>query len=113
MQEDISITVSNRELGDFAMNLLDTSEKISEIFSSIDSKMSNLEQYYSGAEYQKLMDSYRIFRKNYSLVKTGIVAYSDDLIALINKVKAGDRKLALVVSDLTSEVRKKANEIKI
>lgn len=112
MQDDIIIAVNNAKLGDFAMSLLDTSEKISDIFSSIDSKMSSLEHYFSGPEYQKLMDSYRIFRKNYAVVKTGIVAYSDDLIALINKVRSGDRRLALVVNDMTSAVRRKANEIK-
>lgn len=112
MQDDIILAVNHVKLGDFAMNLLDISEKMSDIFSFVDSKMSNLEHYYSGSEYQKLMNSYRTFRRNYSVVKNGVVAYSDDLIALIHKVKAGDRKIALSIGDLTYSVKKKANEIK-
>lgn len=112
MQDDIVLSIHHVKLGDFAMSLLDTSEKISDIFSYIDSKMTGLEHYYSGAEYQKLMESYQAFRRNYSIVKTGIVAYSDDLIALINKVKAGDRKIAFMIGDIAGDVRKRANEIK-
>lgn len=111
-EKEIRLWIDEENLGSFAMNLLTASEDISEIFSSIDNKMEALKIYFDGKEYDHLMTKYRDFRKNYPIVKNNIVSYSDDLIALINKVRAGDDDIAFIIDSLTKYVNEKAKEVK-
>ena len=110
--EDIYLWINEDNLGSFAMNLLTASDDISEIFSSIDKKMEALKLCFDGKEYDHLMSKYRDFRKNYPVVKNNIVSYSDDLIALINKVRAGDKDIAFILENLTKYANEKATEVK-
>lgn len=110
-EENVSLWINEENLGSFAMNLLTTSEDISEIFSSIDKKMEALKLCFDGSEYDHLMSKYRDFRKNYSIAKNNIVSYSDDLIALINKVRAGDKNIAFLLEQMTKYANEKAKEI--
>lgn len=109
--DDISFAINEGDLSDFAMDILTVSEDAADIFSKVDSKMEALKNCFECSEYDKLMNKYNSFRKSYSNVKASIVSYSDDLIALINKVKAGDKKVALAISDLTVENLRKAQNI--
>ena len=108
---NIQLAINEEDLSAFAMDLLTISEDISDMFSSIDNKMENLKNYFDGSKYDHLMSSYRTFRKNYSIVKNDIVSYSDDLIALINKVRKGDKDIAFLISQITDDTSKKAKEI--
>ena len=108
---DVRLTIKEDDLSDFAMDLLTTSENVSDLFSSVDLKMQTLKNYFDGSKYDSLMASYREFRKNYAVVKNNIVSYSDDLIAVINKVRAGDQKIASLISQITEDTKQKAKEI--
>ena len=108
---DIQLAIQEDDLSDFAMYLLTTSDEVSDLFSSIDSKMETLKNYFDGEQYDQLMNSYRSFRKNYSVVKEYIVSYSDDLFSVINKVRAGDKKIALIINQITEDTKQKAKEI--
>lgn len=110
-EEEISLWINEENLGSFAMNLLTASEDITEIFSSIDKKMEALKLCFDGKEYDHLMAKYRDFRKNYPVVKNNIVSYSDDLIALINKVRAGDKDIAFIIDKLTKYANEQAKEV--
>ncbi len=109
--DDIRLWIDEDRLGEFAMDLLTISEDVSDLFSSVDEKMSNLKSCYDSKQYENLMSSYRMFRKNYSIVKHNIVSYSDDLIAVINKVRAGDKDIAFLISQITDEAKRQANKI--
>lgn len=108
---DIVIAINEEDLGQFAMDILTLSEDISDLFSSIDTKMNNLKTYFDCEEYQKLMNFYASIHRNYSVVKNSLVSYSDDLIAVINKVKAGDTKLAFMIDEISQLASAKAKEI--
>ncbi len=108
---DIQLAIKEDDLSAFAMDLLTISEEVSDIFSSIDSKMDSLKNYFEGSQYDSLMESYRTFRKNYSVVKNNIVSYSDDLIAVINKVRQGDQDIAFLIQQITDDTINKAKEI--
>lgn len=109
--EGVSLAINEADLGQMAMDILTLSEDVADVFSQVDSKMELLKNYFSGSEYDKLMNDYRTFRKNYSIVKEAIVSYSDDLIAVVNKARAGDTRIALLISDLTDETSKKAQKL--
>ena len=108
---DIELAIREDDLSDLAMYLLTTSDEVSDLFSSIDSKMETLKNYFDGAQYDNLMASYRTFRKNYAVVKNDIISYSDDLISVINKVRAGDNKIAFIIEQITNDTLQKAKEI--
>ena len=110
---DIQLAIREDDLSTFAMDLLTISEDISDLFSSVDSKMDNLKNYFDGSKYDLLMDSYRSFRKNYTVVKNDIVSYSDDLIAVINKVRSGDNDIAFLINQITEDTIKKSKEVEI
>ena len=110
-KDDIHLTIREDDLSDMAMDLLNTSEEISDLFSSVDTKMDSLKNYFEGSQYNNLMASYRVFRKNYSVVKSDIVSYSDDLIAVINKVRRGDDTIASLIRSITEDTMQKAKEI--
>lgn len=109
--EDIVLAIQEEELGNFAMDLLNTSDLIADVFNNIDAKMAELGTYYEAPEYKSLMNVYTEFKKNYAVVKNNVISYSDDLIAVVNKVQAGDKKLALLIEDLTKDTLRKAKEI--
>lgn len=109
--DDVILGIREDDLGEFSMDILNLSEDISEIFSSIDSKMESLKNYFDCDQYNNLMSSYRDFRKNYGIVKRALVSYSDDLIAVINKVREGDTKIAFMIEQITTDTSNKAQEI--
>lgn len=108
---DIVLGIKEDDLCDFAMDILNLSDDVSDLFSSIDSKMESLKNYFDCAQYNNLMSSYRDFRKNYGVVKRAIISYSDDLIAVVNKAREGDNKIAFMISQISEDTSKKAQNV--
>jgi hypothetical protein len=114
LDEELKLGVKDEDLSSFAMDILSFSDEVSKIFSSIDSKMNELKNYFSGARYDNLMSAYNSFKPNYSIVKDDIISYSDDLITLINKSIAGDKQIAFLinkVTDIAKEETEKVNNL--
>ena len=109
--KDIALAIREDDLSDLAMDILTISEEVTEIFSKVDSKMDSLKNCYEADEYNMLMVKYRDFKKNYSVVKDNIVSYSDDLISVINKVRAGDKNIAFIIDSITDDAKDKARKI--
>lgn len=109
--EDHALAIKEDELSDLAMDILTLSEEVTDIFSKVDSKMESLKSCYEADEYASLMSKYRDFKKNYTIVKDNIVTYSDDLISVINKVRAGDKKIAFIIDAITEDAKEKASKI--
>ena len=109
---DIQLGINEEDLGQFAMDILTLADDVSDLFSSIDSKMDSLKNCFDGAQYVSLMNSYREFRKNYGIVKRSINSYSSDLIAIVNKARVGDTKISFMIEQLTDDISKKAKNIK-
>lgn len=109
--DNVILGINEAELSDFAMDILNLSDDVADIFSSIDSKMELLKNYFDGSQYDSLMNSYRSFRKNYGVVKRSIISYSDDLIAVVNKAREGDAKIALMINQISDDISKKAQNV--
>ncbi len=110
--QDIHLGINEDTLSEFAIDISNYSEEVMELFSSIDSKMNELKAYFDGSEYENIMKSYREFRKNYSVVKNTILSYSDDLICVINKVRAGDKQIANLFDQMSEDVSNEAKKIR-
>ncbi len=109
--EDVELAIREDDLADLAMEILTISEDVTDIFSKVDSKMDSLKNCYEADEYNSLMAKYREFKKNYTVVKDNIVSYSDDLISVINKVRAGDKSIAFLIDSITEDTKDKASKI--
>ena len=104
--------INEEELSELAIDIIDFNDEIAELFSSIDGKMSELKSYFDCSKYYTLLNSYNEFKKNYAVVKQNILTYSDDLIAVINKYKSGDKDVSLVVAGDCEDVKQKATMVK-
>ena len=111
LDEELKLGVKDEDLSSFAMDILSFSDDISEIFSSLDSKMNELKTYFSGSRYDKLMSAYNAYKPSFGIVKDDIISYSDDLIALVNKSIAGDKHIAFLIDQVTESAKLKTEEI--
>ena len=109
---DNGFAINEDELSELAIDIVDFNDEIAELFNSIDRKMSELKSYYDCSKYYSLINSYNESKKNYGIVKQNITTYSDDLIAVINRFKTGDKDVSLVVSGDYEDVKQKATMIK-
>lgn len=110
--KDNGFAINEEELSELAIDIIDFNDEIAELFSSIDGKMSELKSYFDCSKYYTLLNSYNEFKKNYAVVKQNILTYSDDLIAVINKFKSGDKDVSLVVAGDYEDVKQKAIMVK-
>lgn len=110
--KDNGFAINEEELSELAIDIIDFNDEIAELFSSIDGKMSELKSYFDCSKYYTLLNSYNEFKKNYAVVKQNILTYSDDLIAVINKYKSGDKDVSLVVVGDCEDVKQKATMVK-
>lgn len=109
---DNGFAINEEELSELAIDIVDFNDEIAELFSSIDGKMSELKAYYDCSKYYALLNSYNEFKKNYGIVKQNITSYSDDLIAVINRFKSGDKDVSFVVAGDSEDVKQKATMVK-
>lgn len=110
--KDNGFAINEEELSELAIDIIDFNDEIAELFSSIDGKMSELKSYFDCSKYYTLLNSYNEFKKNYAVVKQNFLTYSDDLIAVINKYKSGDKDVSLVVAGDCEDVKQKATMVK-
>lgn len=110
--KDNGFAINEEELSELAIDIIDFNDEIAELFSSIDGKMFELKSYFDCSKYYTLLNSYNEFKKNYAVVKQNILTYSDDLIAVINKYKSGDKDVSLVVAGDCEDVKQKATMVK-
>lgn len=104
--------INEESLSSLSLEVLDYSDRISEIFDKLDSCMEKLPDYYQGEACTSIINLYNNLRVNYSFVKSNIISYSDDLMALIRKMKESDKYLANLFREYTDDARNKLKSIK-
>lgn len=109
--DDLFIAIKEDELGEIAIDFMNFNDELSELFSSIDSKMFELKSAFNSKEYQSLLNQYNEFKKNYSVVKNNINSYSDDLVAVINKMRTGDSNITSLLETKSDDVLEQAKLI--
>ena len=103
--------IRETDLNDLCMDILDYSERITDIFEKIDLEVESITDCYKGQSSEELIKSYKSFQKNYSIAKNNVVSYSDDLIKLSNLMKEGLQDIQLKYEEDTNEARMKAKNI--
>ena len=111
MNSNIIAGIKEDELNSLALEILDYSDKISEIFNKFDTKVEMLSEYYKTSAYKEFVYKYNLFRKNYTLVTNNIISYSDDLIALVHKMRENENFLTNLFIDYTEEAKTKLKNL--
>lgn len=111
MNTDFLGGVNENDIRVLGVEILKSSERISAIFDSIDAKINELPSYYKSSSFDEFYSSYESFRKNYEIIKTNIISYSDDLFRLVDKMKEGLDEVSTMFKDFTEERKSKAKEV--
>ncbi len=111
MNTDFLGGVNETDIRTLGVEILKSSERISDIFDSIDAKMSELPDYYKSSSSDEFCRSYEAFRKNYELIKANIISYSDDLFRLVDKMKEGLDEVSSMIENFTEDRKSKAKVI--
>ena len=101
MESDITLWMNEEELSQVAMEIMNTADSVSEIFSQVNGKMEELGNYFHSPAYSSIMAAYNSLKTNYPTVKSNITTYSDDIITVINKVRSGDKKIVFLIDNVT------------
>lgn len=109
--DSVMLGVKEYELSNLSLEILDYSDRISAILDKIDSRMNDLSAHYQGDSYKELMNYYTELRSSYSTIKDNIISYSDDLAALLIKVKENDKTLASLFDEFTVDIRQQIKSI--
>ena len=104
--------VNDKEVNSLSMEILRYSDRISEVFDAIDAKVDELPVYYKATAFDEFLKSYNEFRKNYSIIKSNVVSYSDDLLRLVPKMQEGLDEVSKMYNDYADDKKSKANEIR-
>lgn len=108
---DVLFGVKEYELGNLTLEILDYADRTSKLLGDIGSKMEELATHYHGDSYNELMKYYSELQSSYSIIKDNIISYSDDLAALLIKVKENDKTVASLFDEFTVDVKQKIKSI--
>ena len=105
--------IREQQLTDLAKDLMKAADNINEIFNAFDDKFYELESCYQGKSFDDLQLFYSSVRNKYSTVTSNLVSYSDDFIALIQKMNeiGRDDKVRfkdIIVDEFEDEKEKKS-----
>ena len=113
--EEIVAGIKEEELSSLSLEILDHADRVSELFTQIDSCMEKLPACYQGPSAQKLLERYQELHALYPVVKRNLTSYSDDLMTLIKKMHAGDKQLRNLFREFTGDTKRqvKAHNFKL
>lgn len=103
--------IKEQELKDLAIEIMKYADDISEILNKYDNKFYELDSYYEGKAYNDLKSYYGNIRDQFRIVKSNIVTYSDDFIALIEKMKDGAASLTKLFNQLEQDTKDRMKKI--
>ena len=104
MNTDFLGGVNETDIRTLGVEILKSSERISDIFDSIDAKMNELPDYYKSSSSDE-------FCRSYELIKANIISYSDDLFRLVDKMKEGLDEVSSMIENFTEDRKSKAKVI--
>ncbi len=111
MTADFIGGIEENEVHLLSMEILKYSDKISEIFDAVDTKIDELSVYYKSTSFDEFQKSYNDFRKNYSIIKSNVISYSDDLLRLITKMHEGLDEVAGMYEKYAEDKKSKAKNV--
>lgn len=109
--KDVLVGINEEEVSNLSLEIIDYADKISEIFDKITDCVDRIHSQYDGEPVSKIINSYQSLAEYYPVMKDNIISYSDDLIALIKKVKENDKYLVTLFQEYTDETINKKKSI--
>lgn len=103
--------IREQELKDLAIEIMNYADDISDILNKYDNKFYELDNYYEGKSYDELKSYYGAVRDQYRIVKANIISYSDDFIALIEKMHEGATTLTKLFNQFEQDTKDKTKNI--
>ena len=103
--DDFFAGINENELSALSLEISDYARKVSGILNKIDNAMSGLQNCYRGPSADAIMQRYGEIKTSFPTVKNNISSYSDDLVALIRKMRAGDKRLTGMFDLFTEDLR--------
>lgn len=108
---DVIAGINEEDLSSLSLEVLDYADRISEIFDKMDTCMNKLPNHYQGSPCKELIDFYNELSTYYPVIKKNIISYSDDFIALIQKMQDNDKYLTTLFQDYTDNTKEKIKSI--
>lgn len=109
--KDFVMGIKEDELSSLSIEVLDYSDRISEIFDKIDACVNKLPMHYQGQACSKLINYYCQLAENYLIIKQNFTSYSDDLTTLIKKVRENDKYFASLFQSCTEDTKSKIKSV--
>ena len=109
--EDFVTGIKEDELSNLSIEILDYSDRISEIFDKLDSCIEKLPTYYQDQACTKLINYYRELAEYYPVIKRNINSYSDDLVSLIKKMRENDKYISSLFQGYTEDTKNKIKSV--
>ena len=109
--KNVVMGINEDGLKSLSLEVIDSADRISEIFDKIDACMDKLSGCYQDSSSVKLLEYYNDFRENYSVIKGNIKSYSDDFIELIEKMRENDNYLISLFQNYTNDTYDKIKSI--
>lgn len=110
--KDAIAGIREEDLRSLCLEILDYTDRISEIFDKLDANMDKLPEYYQGDSCTSIQSYYKDLSSNYLTIKDNLISYSDDLICLIQKMKENDKSLSKLFINYTTDVKSKIKSVK-
>lgn len=103
--------INEEELSSLTIEILDYADRISEIFDKLDDTIEKLPSCYQGKPCKEILSKYKDLSSNYSTIKDNITSYSDDLLALIRKMRDNEKSLTTLFQGYSDELDSKTKLI--
>lgn len=92
--EDAAAGIREGDLAALRIDILKYKDKISELFTKIDTCIGALPNSLRGESCDSIQQSYSELKTNYPVIKSNIQSYADDLESLEQKMKDNDTNLS-------------------
>lgn len=113
MNTEFITGINEEKINSLAVEILNCSDRVSDIFDKIDNKNLELDNYLKGDVRDEFKIIYENIRNNYHSVKSSICSYSTDLNNLVVKLKINDKVTYEKFIDEASCNKSMANEIEM
>ena len=103
--KEVAAGINDEELTSLSEEILKYVDNISSILERLDRSIERLPGCYRGEASDKLMRRYSEIESSFSVLESNLRSYSEDLKALIVKMKEGDQSLSRIFQEATNDAQ--------
>ena len=107
--EEVGAAINETELENLSSEVLSYRRRILKILKRVDSSMNRLKRSYQGPPSSKIIDNYAEIREAYPIVQENLKNYSDDFLALIEKMRNNEKILSNLYLEFSDRIQQQIN----